>query len=397
MDNKENTDLYQDLFINLGFADKPTSNKDFAHEKFPSKIGGLPIMLFPIENKNYFTCEFCAGKLTFLLQLYSLIDSNPNAYHRTLYLFLCIKCFKIRPSFKCLRLQLPEKSEFYNSCKAKDLKQLVSYIPDLDTNNIFQPEFVIGIEDESPEALKTYTTFINQIHEGSVKDDFEELEQEPQLNKEENIIFNKLMKEVNNLEVTDDKDDDDDKDDILDNKDDKIKDPMAVLNNDVFFLLSSKIIRENPTQVIRYCRRDIKPLWYCKNNVMTNKNLKCNLCGKKKIFEFQVMPYIFLLYKQLINHDIGTIAIYTCDCDNQISEEYVYVQRTGEKIPDIDEKGKVICKGLLEFQNYIEAEEKLGFGASEEPDEDGFVEVKSKNKKKMQDIKEEEDDWENEN
>jgi len=91
INNKNDTqNQYDEILLNLGFAEKP-GPKDYHHEKFPSKLGGNPVMLFPIDNK-YLVCDHCGGKLTFLLQLYCFIENIPHCYHRGLYLFFCVKC-----------------------------------------------------------------------------------------------------------------------------------------------------------------------------------------------------------------------------------------------------------------------------------------------------------------
>lgn len=391
-----------DIKIFIGYADKPNSKKDFNHEVYPSKLGGLPVMLFPLDNnenkiKNFFLCDFCGRKLTFLLQLYTQIESNKNAFHRTLYIFFCLKCFAIRSSFKCIRLQLPEKSEFYDGYKIKDIKKLNSYLPPLTINSL-EPEYVIGNEIENEEILKIYMKYINQVNENSSKEDFEELEEDINLNKEDMNIVNNLVKDYySNLENGNDNDNENE---IVESNNTKEKeeddDFIYQQSNDVVFNLFSKIYKSNPTQIIRYSEDNIKPLWYCKNNIMNNKNLNCTNCGCQRIFEFQIMPYIFLLYKELMNHDIGTIVIYTCNCNIPVSEEYVYVQRTGEGVIDFENNRKVFSE-LNNKQEEVYEEPKLGFGTSNEPDEDGFYEVnsKKKNKNKIEKIEEDEgeEDW----
>lgn len=416
-----------EISINIAFAEK-SSNKEFHHERFPSKIGGYPTMLFPIDsitNNLYgnikfnkkedeinfnFNCDFCNNKLTFLLQLYSIIESNPEAYHRSLYLFFCINCFNSKHSFKCLRLQLPEKSEFYNSCKAKDIKKLTSYIPNLNNKIILNPEYNLCIEDESKRGLEIYSKLNNELNEGSTKDDFEEEDfisnpYDAYLTKADNEIINKLIKNykevedgnieeenvnnynnnTNNNNYKNTKLEDDAEDELLSKMAER---SMFKPEDDIFYKFFSAIVNENPQQIIRYCRDNIKPLWYCKSNMMTNKNITCKYCGKKKIFEFQVMPYVFLLYKELINNNIGTIVIYTCDCSVKVSEEYVYVQRTGEKVFDIKSKkfinnditleNSVLVKDNNNNSNKIE-----GFGTSNQvEDEDGFIAVKKVKKNK---------------
>jgi hypothetical protein len=102
-----------------------------------------------------------------------------------------------------------------------------------------------------------------------------------------------------------------------------------------------------------------------------------------------------------MNIDIGTIVIYTCknSCVNQNNffiEEYAFIQRSGEKI--IETRGK-FSKNKNNKQddnsntgntNLNQSETSLykdmnkltiKGNSNNEPDEDGFIEVKKKRKK----------------
>lgn len=359
-----------DILVNLGFADKPNP-KLFHPEKFPSKIGGFPVMLFPIDNK-YFACSFCNGKLTFLLQLYSIIETNPNCYHRMLYIFFCNSCYLTKPAFRCFRLQLPEKSEYYNKCKAKDIKQLLAFAPNLNTQTVLFPEYSIFIDEESPESLKFYLSIeLNSLDALEELDDLEST----LLNKEDNALIDKLMKDYEERN-------DEEEDAQISNEDDGLE--KNVIDDDPVFRCFMKVIKSNSHQVVRYCRDDVNPLWYCKSNILYSKDIRCNNCGGRRIYEFQIMPYIFTLYKEIMNHDIGTIVVYTCDCNIQVAEEYVYVQRTGEKLINLTLKSNQAFK-QEDRELKIQDEPKLqlieGFGISGVYDEDGFTEVISKSKR----------------
>jgi len=104
------------------------------------------------------------------------------------------------------------------------------------------------------------------------------------------------------------------------------------------------------------------------------------------------MPHIFNMYKEIMNIDIGTIVIYTCQNScvnkNQIHvEEYNYIQRTGEAIIDFDNiyKKTPINKNIVAEnipEQLVKDLNKLTVrgNANNEPDEDGWVEVKKKKK-----------------
>jgi hypothetical protein len=109
------------------------------------------------------------------------------------------------------------------------------------------------------------------------------------------------------------------------------------------------------------------------------------------------MPHIFNLYKEISNIDIGTIVVYTCkkSClglgkKNTYIEESAFIQRTGEKIIDLGGNNKSgNNKNSNSISNTVDSEDlsvnlnKLTVknNTDNEPDEDGWVEVKKKTKK----------------
>lgn len=89
---------------------------------------------------------------------------------------------------------------------------------------------------------------------------------------------------------------------------------MFKANEDVFFETFSKVVSYDQEQIIRYCRDGVYPLWFSSTGLLTTKNTKCKTCGGEVVFEFQIMPNIFNLYKEIMNIDIGTIVLYTYYC-----------------------------------------------------------------------------------
>ena len=113
------------------------------------------------------------------------------------------------------------------------------------------------------------------------------------------------------------------------------------------------------------------------------------------------MPSIFLMYPEITNIDIGTIIIFSCEnsCDNNIySEEYAYIQRTGEKpivfqtekkdSNNIDQIKLNEEKVRQDFLNRnIVKENNADNKASDDEDEGEWIEVKSKKTKKNENNK----------
>ncbi len=96
------------------------------------------------------------------------------------------------------------------------------------------------------------------------------------------------------------------------------------------------------------------------------------------------MPHIFNLYKEIMNIDIGTIVIYTCknSCNKGgkgYVEEYGFIQRSGEKIINLDDNGK-LKEGYKPVDNIAKELEKVNV-KEDQADEDGWVEVKKKKTK----------------
>ncbi len=74
------------------------------------------------------------------------------------------------------------------------------------------------------------------------------------------------------------------------------EDMINKLQKDIFNTVSDKILecfqavtRYDSEQVLRYCRDEVFPLWFCNNELLTMKNTKCKNCNGDLIFEFQVL------------------------------------------------------------------------------------------------------------
>jgi len=195
------------------------------------------------------------------------------------------------------------------------------------------------------------------------------------------------------------------KNDYADLEDELENEMITKLQNDVFktaddiiYDLFSKVVSYDQEQIIRYCRDDLLPLWFNKNGMLTMKNTKCKNCNGELIFEFQVMPNIFNLYREIMNIDIGIIVIYTCkkSCNksdefnnSKFVEEMGFIQRTGEKVIDFDNYGKKGNSNDLSNEESWNPDELIKNlskvtvknNTNNSPDEEGWVEVKKKGKK----------------
>lgn len=101
--------------IELGFAEKCPEQWRLLSHYFPSKLGGQPAWLSfqDIPEISRIKCHGCETPCKFLLQLYSPGDGE-EAFHRTLYLFVCAATGCSGRSFFCLRSQLPQQNSYYS-------------------------------------------------------------------------------------------------------------------------------------------------------------------------------------------------------------------------------------------------------------------------------------------
>ena len=385
--------------VQLGFAEVPRKG-DLNLENFPSKIGGLPIWLLPLSNnidESFFICS-CGENLSFLLQLYTPLEDNNNCYHRMIYIFFCQKCWKKKDLVKVLRINLPEKSSFYNGEEILDKKKIIEDETIQKINeklkNLLLDEYFITTAPEKKEASKLYFDFYNNAEEKSITSNDNSINQGKY--EEEEIIINNAKEEkvygdmvknylkenpnVNIEKIEKDSDDEKEDDNVIDS------------HEDIIMNLFTNVINYDKKQVIRYYRNNFYPLWFTQENMLTTKKTKCRNCGGNVIFEFQIMPYLFLIQPKIAFNDIGTIVIYTCKkcCDSKIEggfvEEYGFIQRTGENFRDLKDNENIKKNKNKKLQNETEKiieENDFFAGVNEkEADEEGFVEVKKKKNKK---------------
>ncbi|KAG6412564.1 hypothetical protein SASPL_125246 [Salvia splendens] len=130
-DSDEIDDEEDQIPMTLGFADKPKNPWSSRRQYFPSKAGGSPAWLDPVNfpSGSSSLCDFCSEPLQFLLQVYAPL-SEESTFHRTLFVFMCssMSCllrdqheqWKRSPevqsrSIKVFRCQLPRANPFYSS------------------------------------------------------------------------------------------------------------------------------------------------------------------------------------------------------------------------------------------------------------------------------------------
>ena len=389
--------------VQLGFAEQPRKG-DFDLKNFPSKIGGLPVWLLPLSNnidESFFICS-CGDYLSFLLQLYSPLEEKNNCFHRMIYVFFCKKCWKKKDLVKVLRINLPEKSSYYDGEEILDLNKIINDEKTQQINeklkNFILEEYFISTAQEKKEASKLYLNFYSNAEEKSItsSDSSNNNLKDKDNEEEEEIIFNNIKEEkeyddmlknylkenpgANIEKIEEESDEEKENDKIIDSS-----------NSDIILSLFTKVVNYDKKQVIRYYRNNFYPLWFTQEKMLTTKKTKCTNCGGDVVFEFQIMPYLFLIEPKIAFNDIGTIVIYTCKncCDSKIEggfvEEHGFIQRTGENFRDFNDNDNKYLKNkkIKEDIKEIKEENEFFAGVDEKNvDEEGFAEVKKKKNKK---------------
>ena len=397
--DSSNSSNYKNDPVQLGFAENPRKG-DFDLKNFPSKIGGLPVWLMPLSKnipESFFTCS-CGEDLSFLLQLYSPLEDKPNSFHRMLYIFFCQKCWRKKDLVKVLRINLPEESSYYNGEEILDINKIINDELTKKINEKLKKftldEYFISTAQEKEEASKIYLDFYSNAEEKSINSS--DSSYNKQDIEEDEIIFNNVKeeKEYDNMvqnylkenpgeninKVEEESDDEKENDKMIDSS-----------NNDIILNIFTRVTNYDKKQIIRFYRNNFYPLWFTQEKMLTTKNTKCTNCGGDVVFEFQIMPYLFLIEPKIAFNDIGTIVIYTCKncCDSKIEggfvEEHGFIQRTGENFRDFNDNDNKYMKDKKEKDEAKEIKEENEFFAGvdeKDIDEEGFAEVKKKKPKK---------------
>ena len=99
--------------VNLGFCEEISEAGKWRLARcfFPSKVGGHPVWLNPAASPPT-QCSACKSQLKFLLQAYGP-GNGPDAFHRTILIFVCSSVNYCAEPPVIIRQQLPHKNKFY--------------------------------------------------------------------------------------------------------------------------------------------------------------------------------------------------------------------------------------------------------------------------------------------
>jgi len=322
---------------------------------FPSKVGGKPawLDLANLPKPSKLQCAKCGCQLKFLLQIYSPDDKTAAAFHRTVFVFICVQnqCWNNRSgSVLVLRSQLTRQNRFYPAEPPEDRPdwrpdivpqafgpicpvsgqrgdkrcgrcRAVSYSGQiqqkLDWKKGHKAECKEGGKYGGPHALDVL------LPEGLV-----EIEEEPDQDvPQESTDYSHLIDPSLTTEDTRD---------VPEEEWDQVEAGQQLDKASEKF---NKRIRRAPRQIVRYQRRG-EPL-LCSYSTPLPAPSSCSSCGSTRSLEFQIMPQLLSVMglgsEVEGGVDWGSIYVYTCDrsCDIEgyAEEEWAILHFDEDTIP----------------------------------------------------------------
>ncbi|KAE9012757.1 hypothetical protein PR003_g13969 [Phytophthora rubi] len=343
------------------------------------QVGGRPSWLCPsatgIPSTEQLSCVQCSSPLSFLLQIYCPLDDQEDAFHRSLYVFVCRAAGCNRQGDgKAFRLQLPKHNAFYAAeggatqlqqvddkvdlcalcgqratltCSACHVAQYCSKAHQKDhwtagghkqtCDQCLETHSLVEAEDAREKVLAKGSKWLFPQQDL-------EIDHEPDSREAANEHEAKLMAEFEKSEQAGgEKEGEGEEDDMdLDVTQRELNEALGHTKDQdpqyVRFLTRVALAKD---QVLRYSRWENEAvLWVHSEGMHTGDVPPCERCGGERKFEFQVLP-------QLLNYlgvdqqtslgDIssrscewGTLAVYTCakSCplETQCAQEFLHYQ-----------------------------------------------------------------------
>lgn len=350
-DDEEDEEKEDDPMI-LGFVRTPENPHSLTRHFFPSKAGGTPAWLDPINIPTGLDscCGICGNPLQFLIQVYAPIEEKDDAFHRTLSVFMC-------PSMACLQQDQIEQRKLPMEKPSRSLKV---FRCQLARENPFYP--VDPLKHDGHDApLSSGVTlcswcgtwrggkicsgckmarYCNRQHQVNHWRTGHAADCRQILSMSTSVVAGSqndyLVKAASThlwpeLEIIDEEEVDMDSEGL----DEQVPENAIAANQrkDEEFLrqftgieasrdqkhwasFQARISRY-PDQVLRYCRsKNAKILWpRLEGQPRITDIPKCTLCEGPRYFEFQILPqllYFFKVQNDSDSLDWGTIVIYTC-------------------------------------------------------------------------------------
>ncbi|KAG6620795.1 Programmed cell death protein 2 [Phytophthora cinnamomi] len=342
------------------------------------QVGGRPSWLCPsatgVPSSAQLSCAECGAPLSFLLQIYCPLDEQADAFHRSLYVFVCRAAGCSRQGDgKAFRLQLPRDNAFYAAeggatqlkavgdpvdlcalcgqratltCSACHVAQYCSKAHQKDHWTAGGHKYTCAQCLETHALVEADDAREQVIAKGSkwlFPEQDLEIDHEPDSREAANEYEAKLMAEFEKNKEAGEKAAEGEEDDMdLDVTQRELNEALGHTKDQdpqyVRFLTRVALAKD---QVLRYSRWENEAvLWVHSEGMHTGDVPPCDRCGGERKFEFQVLP-------QLLNYlgvdqqsslgDIssrscewGTLAVYTCakSCplEAECAQEFLHYQ-----------------------------------------------------------------------
>ncbi|XP_042518966.1 programmed cell death protein 2 isoform X2 [Macadamia integrifolia] len=374
-DEDEDEDEEEKEPVTLGFVEKPKGPHSLLRQLFPSKAGGVPSWLDPLDlpSEKSRVCGICGDPLQFVLQVYAPIAEKESTFHRTLFVFMCpsMACLlqdqheqwkrapdKPARSVKVFRCQLYHSNPFYSSepprrdgtdkpstvgaalccwcgtwrgdkvcssCKSarycSEKHQMMHW---RSGHKVDCQRICISSPSSNSSTCGSRTSLeeIDKVANKALWTEFEIIsEDEDTFNTEAsegNDYSNPVVSKVQ-----------------LDETMKSLLDTFEGNDDQKCWASFQERITKAPEQVMRYCRdANAKPLWPMSSGRPSKADIpKCNYCNGPQHFEFQILPqllYYFGVKNDPDSLDWATIVIYSCtaSCESRMGykEEFAWVQ-----------------------------------------------------------------------
>ncbi|MCL7050379.1 hypothetical protein MKW94_009200 [Papaver nudicaule] len=360
--------------VTLGFVEKPKNLDSLLPQFFPSKAGGTPAWLDPVDlpSEKSRTCGICGDPLQFLLQVYAPISGKDSTFHRTLFVFMCpsMTCllqdqhqqWKRRPEKQCrsvkvLRCQLPRSNTYYSSEPPKLGKAsrslgvgaaLCSWCGTWKGDKVCSSCRNARYCSEKHQAVHWRSGHKQACKQINISSQFSESStSNGKTTSNQAVASNFLWPEfeIFNEDETEYEYDTEVSESGYSSslvlKEQKNETMGAIMRDfegdDDKRSWASFQVRTGkaPEQVLRYTQDSkAKPLWPMASGRPSKADIpKCNYCDGPLCFEIQILPqllYYFAVKNDVDSLDWATIAVYTCkdSCDTSVAykEEFAWVQ-----------------------------------------------------------------------
>ncbi|KAG7199397.1 hypothetical protein KM043_014028 [Ampulex compressa] len=311
---------------------------------FPSKVGGKPawLDLKNIPSKKNLECDYCHDPCIFLCQVYAPYEEDDNAFHRTIYVFICRNpdCCKSNENgnLKVLRSQLSRVNQYF---PAEPPIEEENWRSDIGADKWVQTCQVCGISAPNHCSKCKNTNYCCRAHQ--VYDwkhchkkscGTNVLEKSTLLFPEYELVIEPEVLEEKDESVEAFEEHEMQKYRQLESKGEAgslqhedVQDELLSIANtkdDETFLQFRSRIDEYPDQVLRYEKGG--EILYISSANKIEHIPRCLHCNSERQYEFQIMPQLlnFLDLKDNIKSiDWGILCIFTCKKSCTSEAEYL--------------------------------------------------------------------------